>query len=144
MFDIKNGDLKLLTNTIINKNFTEHKLKSDEIFKMVISKYDINGWNYYNFELINIEGLDFMLRLTYKDSALEMCSIMHCGSFEEIPFSTDNEIKRLRIHNQWLENMLGKPSESGDWGVKYSFGWGEVSSVFSPQTPESGIFFKWI
>ncbi|KNY30532.1 hypothetical protein [Pseudobacteroides cellulosolvens] len=144
MLDINNGDLKLLTNTTINKSFTEQKLKSDNIINMVQRTYAINGWNYYTFKLININGLDLMLKLTFKDDVLEFCSLKHYGSFEEIPFDTDNEIKRLQIHNQWLENMLGKPSEGGEWRVQYNFKWGEVSSGYSPQTPESAIYIKWI
>lgn len=132
------------TNTTINKRFTEQKLKSDDLISMLERTYTINGWNYYIFKLININGLDVMLNLTYKDSVLEMCSLQHYGSFEEIPFSSDNEIRRMQIHNKWLENMFGKPSKSGEWGIKYNFKWGEISSVYSPQTPESGIYFKWI
>ncbi len=144
MINIYNGDIKLFTNTTINKGFSENKLQEDEIYKIINRAYTINGWKYYKFKLININNLDFMLELVYKESNLEMCSIMHYGSFEEIPFSTENEIKRQHIHNQWLVSMLGEPSESMDWGIKYKFTWGEISSVYSPQTPESAIFFKWI
>jgi len=144
MIDKNNGDIKILTNTTINKSFTEQELQSDDIINMLQRTYTINDWNHYTFKLININGLDLMLKLTYKDSVLEMCSLKHSGSFEEIPFSTDNEIKRLQIHNQWLENMLGKPNESGEWGIKYNLKWGEISSVYNPQTPESGIYIKWI
>ncbi|WP_162010679.1 hypothetical protein [Ruminiclostridium cellulolyticum] len=84
------------------------------------------------------------MKLVYNDTNLEMCALKHYGSFEEIPYCSENEIKRLHIHNQWLENMLGKPRESEDWGIKYKFQWGEISSVYSPQTPESAIFIKWL
>ncbi|GEM_PF-4572854 len=84
---------------------------------MVQRSYVINGWNYYTFKLININGFDFMLRLIFKDNVLEFCSIKHYGSFEEIPLDTGNEIKRIKIHNQWLENMLEKPSKSEEWRI---------------------------
>ena len=144
MLNIGNGDIKLLTNTIINKSFTEKKLQLDEIYKMINRSYTINEWRYYTFKLVSINNLDLVIKLVYNDTNLEMCSLKHYGSFEEIPYCSENEIKRLHIHNHWLENMLGKPSESEDWGIKYKFQWGEVSSVYSPQTPESAIFIKWL
>lgn len=111
---------------------------------MVQRTYSINGWNYYTFKLININCLDFMLKLTFKDDILEFCSLKHFGSFEDIPFDSDNEIKRLQIHNKWLEKLLGKPSKCGEWRVQYNFKWGEITSGYSPQTPESAIYIKWI
>lgn len=144
MINVGNGDIKLLTNTIINKSFIEKKLQVDEIYKMINRSYTINGWRYYTFKLVSINNLDLVIKLAYNDTNLEMCSLKHYGSFNEIPYCSENEIKRLHIHNHWLENMLGKPSKSEDWGIKYKFQWGEISSVYSPQTPESAIFIKWL
>lgn len=144
MIDVNTGEIIIGDNLIIiNKNLNEKALLSSKLYEKVESSYEINGWKYYTTQVIDILGTGFMMTFVFKNSKLDNVSLKHFGTIEERPFDDENEIKRQKLHNEWLQKIFGESYETYVWGIKYKFKWGEVTSSFDPRTPQSEIYISY-
>lgn len=144
MINMCSGEIIIGDNLVkVSKHLNEQTFLASKLFEKVIKNYKINGWIYYLTEIIDVLGTSFMLTFVFKDSKLDNISLKHFGTIEEKPFDEENEIKRQKIHSDWLKNIFGDSYETHIWGIKYEFKWGEVTSNFDPRSMQSGIYLRY-
>jgi len=85
-----------------------------------------------------ISGLRFIVSLSFYGDILESIELTHDDE-EPISSSSDwseeKELKRKRIHDQWLTSLQGRTS--------HRYSWGEIWSSYDPRSDSSSIIIRY-
>lgn len=146
------GEKMLLSNgsLTINENNICPYMNIDTFMSLYNGKFDKYGTSkiirFIFREAIEISGKLFWVIVKFNDGSINMAELKIAdenlrNTYEN--WSTENASIKKKILDEWLEEILGKPSKINTTGIIYEYRWGNVISYSDMKGGEVAIVIKY-